>query len=527
MSMYDSEYAIRVANNVRHFIKSNKLITPLTKEELEVYEIFKQFFGEDRVDIQLMAEQFTDHEEDVNAYWYEESWNMYTSTLKESLADMTLEQFTNLLKKSLNVVKKEDHDSYTKVLQSIDTIVKKCNDEDNDNEIVPEDCSLQQFIISSNCEGRLVDFIVQYMIEAPDVRDTIMNYHSAIIVWFPKNKVSNENDESTIIRDTFIRTVLNEEGFMVRGMSPALKRTTFTERELQIGYIHSHVNRLPFSNILGKCNKYNYYKMCTGRGPINKTIDSLTEMSQKRENFDILWTDYCININKIVNIESLKGGPYVRLNCLKFNIEKYNIGDKYIRIDVPDGKFFDVSYTANKYLIAFTQYYLRHCNIRFTKTNGVFTLGENLNDLLIKISNSLIEFTNKIIKSPSKPFSGSMENILRQLFITVIYKDNTFYTTDSDPEVITDIYDFINNNINDKPEDTIAMIFKNKPVKWKILTDNETIEDCKETKLKLLSPRIALLIIHRILRFLNTNIYIKNNEYSTERINPENIIRTF
>ena len=69
--------------------------------------------------------------------------------------------------------------------------------------------------------------------------------------------------------------------------------------------MHSHISSIPFGNFTF------FQSPCTGSGPINNTICSLSR------DFDAnLWRLFCLELSKYVEVESIAGTPYHRLEGL-------------------------------------------------------------------------------------------------------------------------------------------------------------------------------------------------------------------
>lgn len=90
-----------------------------------------------------------------------------------------------------------------------------------------------------------------------------------ILVYFPKVTISNENDKHMEINKLFARIHIDNEGTM-GGQAMKFNRAEYTEDELASLYMHSHVHHIELSQL-------NLFKgCCTGSGPIRDTILRLT-----------------------------------------------------------------------------------------------------------------------------------------------------------------------------------------------------------------------------------------------------------
>lgn len=126
----------------------------------------------------------------------------------------------------------------------------------------------------------------------------------AIVVHFPKITIRNEREQEHTIYDLFSQTSFNGRGQFVNG--PFFKRASYTNAELLANYMHSHVPGIGDPNEWKKC--------CLGNGPINTTITAL-RLEPTWEN----WLLYTVQLEQFVQVESLSGGPYQRMESTFLN----------------------------------------------------------------------------------------------------------------------------------------------------------------------------------------------------------------
>ena len=119
-----------------------------------------------------------------------------------------------------------------------------------------------------------------------------------IVVHFPKITIRNEKGQEHTIYDLFSQTSFNGRGQFVKG--PLFKRASYTNAELLANYMHSHVPGIGDPSEWNKC--------CLGGGPINTTITAL-RLEPTWEN----WLLYTVQLEQFVQVESLSGGPYRRM----------------------------------------------------------------------------------------------------------------------------------------------------------------------------------------------------------------------
>lgn len=201
----------------------------------------------------------------------------------------------------------------------------------------------------------------------------------SITIKFPEVTVTNEYDKSVVIQDLFVRVPVTLSGKTYEKFS--MTRTTYPVDQWLSGYSHSH---LPGINL-------GFIAPCTGTGPVNNTIRTL------KSRYDIqVWGLYSFEISKYITVESIAGTPYRRLENIGSN--NNNI------IDLSSLKYkgkvrsYSMTYTATQ-MKEFIRGFLKSGNIKFAFRNGNFTIGEDLLDIWIRMSNAFIEWHNAKFKS--------------------------------------------------------------------------------------------------------------------------------
>ena len=128
-----------------------------------------------------------------------------------------------------------------------------------------------------------------------------------IIVYFPSVTVTNENNQSVVIKDLFAKVPIQANGKLLRSKF-SLMRTTYTVQQAQSGYTHSHVSS---TTPLG-----DWGSPCLGTGPINNTIRTLEDQNCDFEELKTFWRLFCVELDEYTQVESLTGGPYIRLSSI-------------------------------------------------------------------------------------------------------------------------------------------------------------------------------------------------------------------
>ena len=126
----------------------------------------------------------------------------------------------------------------------------------------------------------------------------------SIYIHWPEVTITNEDDQSTQIKDFFCRVPLYTNGLSFREEEYiTFMRSTFTRSHWNNGYTHSHMDGLYRRSPL----RFQHY--CLGSGPIKNTIRHLQQEPSNQEATMLFFWE----LDKLVHVESLAGVPYRRL----------------------------------------------------------------------------------------------------------------------------------------------------------------------------------------------------------------------
>ena len=123
-----------------------------------------------------------------------------------------------------------------------------------------------------------------------------------IVIWFPTVTVSNEHNKSVVIYDLFVKIELGTSGRILEEGFKMMK-TTYTKTQWIAGYAHSHLPRIGTTPV--------WQEPCFGNGPIRNTL-RLLSMDYDPDRWGLLMFE----TEKFVKTESLRGGPYIRLESI-------------------------------------------------------------------------------------------------------------------------------------------------------------------------------------------------------------------
>ena len=138
-------------------------------------------------------------------------------------------------------------------------------------------------------------------------RTALMLKPFAITVRFPHIVIENENGNTHDIYDLFMRVRINAYGLIFGDLQMA--RQTFSRDEIISGYLHSH-----YPSFKNQDSIVQFLNPCLGRGPIVGTLKTLKKVSSR-----FAWELMCCELGKYVRVESLSGGPYIRMSAISSN----------------------------------------------------------------------------------------------------------------------------------------------------------------------------------------------------------------
>lgn len=303
-----------------------------------------------------------------------------------------------------------------------------------------------------------------------------------ILVYFPRVTVTNEYDRSTVVKHLYVKVPLDITG-AENGVF-TMNRSEYTLAEMFSNYMHSHASYIPIDDFR------NFSRCCLGSGPLNNTQTNLsTGFDEDR------WNIFCLELSKYVEVESVAGTPYHRLENISLGSRSRVIIDRLSNI-------LGLHFSRNRQNIQkavqeFLSYYLDNNDLTFSFRNGVYSLGMPYVEYLIRISNAFIEWLNNNLKYQELEESHFNEVIGQY---TVI--NGEIYET---PSSLTNTIDRYRQYIGSQ-----ICTFKERPVTLTI-SDIENISESSENRARLLEPSLASLVLNRILRTINYR-YGRNQE---------------
>lgn len=309
-----------------------------------------------------------------------------------------------------------------------------------------------------------------------------------ILVYWPRVRVTNENDKSIIIQDLYAKIELDAKVYIPtedRGFT--LNRATYSMEQWVCNYLHSHISSIP-KHCLDQ-----FQTPCLGTGPIIQTINSLR--ANISEGFDeTKWMLFCHELSLYVTVESLAGVPYKHLEDVHLN----DILSSYGKYDESYGSAlnnFSRVFSLVK-LREFILYYLHNGHLAINYQNGVFKVGMSYFDYIIDISNSFIEYFNTHFDNKElvqKCFGHYV------LYHSIASNGQFFDPNTSD--TIPDVSQYVGKKV---------CTFKGMDVTLRILDASEK-EEPQQTII--LNHGLAMYILNNILKIIN---YRYTNEYTRQ-----------
>jgi hypothetical protein len=442
------------------------------KNLLAVYEVFKDFFGEENVD--LTQDYFV---------------NLELSRITRpdlSYSIPTLKEFKEIYgKKSFNTIYGKDNLSPVPIQD------------------LPKDLFLN---IAKVVIKKSLHIECDY-----DGFERMTDSYYVIVKW-DKVTVTNEHDRSIEIEGiyAFQRVQVNGQFDNVFRVN----RNIFPLYQLAGHYLHSHASDIPQIGYFSET-----IEVCLGNGPIRGTLATLNHSFDT--NIVLL---FCVELDKYIHTESLRGGPYRRLEeCTEqkvFEGNNQDRGQKSIRELCNIDSYSIYSIMENILPSALDILYeiiikkFKYICPDFSVINGTIYPGISLEDLVINTSNYFLEKIDK------RHLTSLIENRL-------IYKG---FLKEGVPIFRTNPYDEDNEhgreywvNLYKPYVDKFMFTFKGKQVKFQV-PDIDKKEDEKD-KIKteqntvlIVNPSLLMILFTEIFASVNLNYNDNKKLYEENKV---------
>lgn len=293
-----------------------------------------------------------------------------------------------------------------------------------------------------------------------------------IIVHFPFVRVTNEYDKFVDINHLYAKVTFNSRGVGEGYFS--LNRAEYSYLHISNGYMHSHVSSIPFNDFT------RFQTPCTGSGPIKNTLSNLA-----REFNEELWQLLCLELDKYVQVESIAGTPYHRLESLGTSNMNSHSGE----FEVINNLSYWSGCFDNNMAKEFITHLIHSKKLKYSYGSKSYSIGMSFIEFMITISNEFIEWYNKEFNK--KTYTYTLDRLLstKVLRKCIVSENRLFF--DNNHNSIESFRAYIGKKM---------CTFKGQDVLISITDLNNIDEDNKSI---VLNPKIALYLLTRILNVLN------------------------
>lgn len=256
-------------------------------------------------------------------------------------------------------------------------------------------------VLSQLCSKLVVDKIGQ-----------VRFYSGFILVHFPHVRITNEYNRFVDINHLYAKVNVLHDGAMDGFFS--LNRSEYTYLHISSRYMHSHVGNIPVSDFT------QFQAPCVGTGPIKDTMSNLNA------GFDSdIWKLFCLELSKYVEVESIAGVPYHRLEDL--GTSNMSTGESVFKVINVLGYLGE---GIDKMIKDFVSHFIKQGKLRFNYANGSYSIGMSFIEYVLVISNEFIDWYNKRFNNKEVEYSFNVlkrKNVLKECTIAnnKIYYENS------------------------------------------------------------------------------------------------------
>ena len=254
-----------------------------------------------------------------------------------------------------------------------------------------------------------------------------------IIVHFPHVTIRNEYDRTVEVDNLWAKVPVTWEG-KGKGWFK-MNRSEYNVVHMQSDYMHSHVSGIDFD--------FKFRSVCTGSGPINNTMSSLTV------GFDEpIWQLFCLELERYMGTESLSGGPYRRMENIGANGS-----NKRDNFPIEQNNYISNEYFTKELSSKFLDYLFTNNILKFNYRKGSYGLAHTFTDTVLTISNAFIDWYNdEYRKAPNMPalYNLQGDGVLKQAIIAngAIFDPNSNASRDYSQYVGRKVLTFKGKDVN-------------------------------------------------------------------------------
>lgn len=296
---------------------------------------------------------------------------------------------------------------------------------------------------------------------------------SNILIHWPTVTVANEFDESIVIWDLYAKISIRASGSLID--VPYFRRTSFNKAQWNSRYVHSHLPRLHGTSDIDQWNHH----CCLGTGPIRQTIHRLQTDGSDLD----LWNLFIFELDKYVHVESLNGGPYIRMSTVSSSGETSPIKNIHYLNNI--NTYYPYLSVAVKNLIdKYIKYLCSSKILKFNYNQGAFTLGYSVKDTILILSDLCIQWANTVLNEEERLVINNQALVSATLV-------NNILSLNSSRESINTLSSLVGRRL---------FRFKDREI---VLEEKDPIVETISGELLILQSPIIGYIVYKILRFIN------------------------
>lgn len=296
-----------------------------------------------------------------------------------------------------------------------------------------------------------------------------------IIIHYNELTITNELNNSHKIHDLFVKVVFDVKGCLIGTFT--INRSTFTDIEIKSNYLHSHCCRYPLSNIK------EFSTTCLGNGPIVHTCVTLNQ----KFDLDII-NLFCIELDKYLHVESLKGGPYRKIE---------HLCDESIWKEITQFESFDNEHDIRNILTYFKHfiiYVIENNVLNFVILSNHYELGMSFKETVKNLTNALVRF-NEYYSVHDVNLKLDCDDMVAKSYLK--------------PSILSDYgfkYLCTNTNGNSRiPVDNVVT-FKGRKYQFTVIKTEKNIDYLEENQILTLNPEICYTIVQFVTRMKNLSM---------------------
>ena len=307
----------------------------------------------------------------------------------------------------------------------------------------------------------------------------------AIYVHWPSVTVTNERNQSVVVRDLYAKVPLFTNGKLIQGFQ--LTRATYSYEQYSSGYMHSHVNGI-------HPDPSEFMFPCLGTGPLIRTQNSLSS----DVNSD-LWDLFCAELDRYVHVESIAGVPYRHLDRIGTGVMNEV---HYAGYRMTSFRYINANDNVKELFDTFFKYILVRKKMRFGFNEGMFISAYTNTQWILKLSNEFLKFF-AIMTSLGKTDVTQTELLREGILKDVKASNDKLYTLSPSRRGMSNYRGFIGLHV---------LYFKGEDIKTHV---DEPVNFIENTYY-VLSPVLALAFLDQCLNYLNIYEHEKNKNVIQE-----------